>query len=72
MPLLRVPCIILALMGLEITVTPPQPPPLKDEEAPSTNLEIVIKQRCGPALVKVRPRPEDKPVLPTRPSGPSR
>ncbi|KAL0575501.1 hypothetical protein V5O48_006456 [Marasmius crinis-equi] len=41
------------MVGLEITVTPPHPPPLKDEEAPSTSWEILVKQRCGPALVKM-------------------
>ncbi|KAJ8077111.1 hypothetical protein PM082_001539 [Marasmius tenuissimus] len=53
MSLLRIPCVILATMGLEITATPPQPPPLKNEEAPSTDWEIILKQRCGPALVKM-------------------
>ncbi|KAF9264265.1 hypothetical protein L218DRAFT_901163, partial [Marasmius fiardii PR-910] len=51
--LTRVLCVIFAMVGLDITVTPPHPPPPKEEEAPSTSWEILVKQRCGPKLVKL-------------------
>ncbi|KAG7098888.1 hypothetical protein E1B28_000788 [Marasmius oreades] len=41
------------MVGLDITITPPHPPPLKDEEAPSTSWEVLVKLRCGPTLVKI-------------------
>ncbi|KAF9051021.1 hypothetical protein BDZ89DRAFT_940130 [Hymenopellis radicata] len=40
------------MAGLQVTVTPPHPPPSHDEEAPSTSFEVVMKQRLGPSLVK--------------------
>ncbi len=50
----KLPFIALAMAGLQVTVTPPHPPPSHDEEAPSTSFEVVMKQRLGPSLVKVR------------------
>lgn len=43
------------MVGLQVTVTPPHPPPSHDEEAPSTSFEVVMKQRIGPWVVKVSP-----------------
>lgn len=40
------------MVGLQIAVTPPHPPPSSDERAPSTRLEVIVKQRTGPFLVK--------------------
>ncbi|KAF8919974.1 hypothetical protein CPB85DRAFT_1429446 [Mucidula mucida] len=48
----KLPFIALAMAGLQVTVTPPHPPPSHDEEAPSTSFEVVMKQRLGPSLVK--------------------
>jgi protein-S-isoprenylcysteine O-methyltransferase Ste14 len=53
-PLIKVPFILVAMIGLQVAVTPPHPPPTKDEEAESTKLEAAIKQRSAPVLVKVR------------------
>ena len=53
-PLFRLPCILVAMVGLSTTTTPPQPPPPAEEIAPSTTLEVLIKQRIGPLIVKVR------------------
>jgi hypothetical protein len=54
-PLFRVPCILVAMVGLNTTVTPPHPPPDIEETVPSINLEGVLKQRLGPLMVKVCP-----------------
>lgn len=53
-PLFRLPCILVAMVGLNTTATPPHPPPRAEEIAPSTTLEVLIKQRIGPLIVKVR------------------
>lgn len=50
--LIKIPCILVAMVGLQIAVTPPHPPPSSDERAPSTRLEVIVKQRTGPFLVK--------------------
>ncbi|GAW01792.1 ICMT-domain-containing protein [Lentinula edodes] len=50
--LTKVPCILLATMGLHVTATPPHPPPAKSDQAPSTNWEIIVKQRGVPATIK--------------------
>ena len=52
-PLFRVPCILVAMVGLNTTVTPPHPPPDLEEVVPSINLESVLKQRFAPLMVKV-------------------
>lgn len=52
-PLFRVPCILLAMIGLNMTVTPPYPPPDPEETVPSIRLECILKQRLGPLAVKV-------------------
>ena len=52
-PLFRVPCILVAMVGLNTTVTPPHPPPNTEEAVPSINLEALLKQRLGPLTVKV-------------------
>ncbi|KAK0485677.1 hypothetical protein IW261DRAFT_1329563 [Armillaria novae-zelandiae] len=41
------------MLGLQISVTPPHPPPDSSEKAPSTCLEVIVKQRLGPLLVKI-------------------
>lgn len=51
--LTKVPCILLATMGLHVTATPPHPPPAKSDQAPSTNWEVIVKQRGVPATIKV-------------------
>ncbi|KIK67099.1 hypothetical protein GYMLUDRAFT_217036 [Collybiopsis luxurians FD-317 M1] len=40
--LAKVVCVLLATIGLQITATPPHPPPAKSDEAPSTSWEILI------------------------------
>jgi len=40
------------MVGLSTTVTPPHPPPNPKETVPSTHLEVILKQRLGPLLVK--------------------
>jgi len=50
-PLFRLPCILIAMVGLNTTVTPPHPPPRAEETVPST-LEALLKQRVGPVIVK--------------------
>ncbi|KAG7446398.1 uncharacterized protein BT62DRAFT_116091 [Guyanagaster necrorhizus] len=49
----KIPFIFLATLGLQITVTPPHPPPSSSEKAPSTGLEFIVQQRLGPLLVKI-------------------
>ncbi len=49
----KIPLMLLAMLGLQISVTPPHPPPDSSEKAPSTCLEVIVKQRLGPLLVKV-------------------
>ncbi|KAF9461328.1 hypothetical protein BDZ94DRAFT_1168008 [Collybia nuda] len=39
------------MVGLQITCTPPHPPPSPDEKAASTRLEVIMKQRSGPFAV---------------------
>lgn len=53
LPLVKVPCILVAMVGLQIAVTPPHPPPAEEEKAASTKLEVILKQRSGPLVVKV-------------------
>ncbi|KAJ3749113.1 hypothetical protein DFH05DRAFT_1390493 [Lentinula detonsa] len=50
--LTKIPCILLATIGLHITATPPHPPPAKNELAPSTKWEFVVKYRGGPVMIK--------------------
>ncbi|ESK92977.1 hypothetical protein Moror_8980 [Moniliophthora roreri MCA 2997] len=52
MSIWRIPCLALAMIGMQVTMTPPHPPPLKGEEAPSTSWEFLVKQRCCPVFVK--------------------
>lgn len=40
------------MVGLQAAVTPPHPPPTENERAKSTSLEVLIRQRSGPLLVK--------------------
>jgi len=51
------------MVGLQIAVTPPHPPPNSDEGAPSTRLEVIVKQRTGPLLVKVCKSPKCRPWI---------
>ncbi|KAJ3794733.1 hypothetical protein GGU11DRAFT_281114 [Lentinula aff. detonsa] len=51
--LTKIPCILLATIGLHITATPPHPPPAKNELAPSTSWEFVVKYRGGPVMIKL-------------------
>lgn len=52
--LVKVPCILVAMVGLQVAITPPHPPPTNDEKAESTKMEAALKQRSAPILVKVR------------------
>lgn len=52
LPLVKIPCILVAMVGLQIAITPPHPPPSEEEKAASTRLEVVLKQRSGPLVVK--------------------
>ncbi|KAJ6586812.1 hypothetical protein DFH09DRAFT_1141604 [Mycena vulgaris] len=48
----KIPCILYAMLGLHLAVTPPTPaPPLGEQLAP-TPLETVLRQRSGPVVVK--------------------
>ncbi|KAJ7502725.1 hypothetical protein B0H11DRAFT_1711813 [Mycena galericulata] len=40
------------MLGLQIAVTPPNPPPPLVEQLASTPFEVVLRQRSGPVLVK--------------------
>ncbi|KAJ7783027.1 hypothetical protein B0H16DRAFT_1658432 [Mycena metata] len=40
------------MLGFQIAVTPPQPPPPLGEQLASTPFEVVLKQRSGPVIVK--------------------
>ena len=51
--LIKIPCILVAMVGIHTATTPPQPPPSVNETAPSTKLEVLIKPRWGPVIVKV-------------------
>ena len=51
--LVRIPFIALAMVGVQMGTTPPHPPPNPEENAPSTSLEIVLKQRSGAFIFRV-------------------
>jgi len=53
MSLLKIPCILIAMVGLQITTTAPHPPALPEETLVSTRMEGIIKWRSGPAAVKL-------------------
>ncbi|KAJ7078941.1 hypothetical protein B0H15DRAFT_924746 [Mycena belliarum] len=40
------------MLGLQIAITPPHPPPRLEEQLASTALEVLLRQRSGPLLVK--------------------
>ncbi|KAJ7287644.1 hypothetical protein C8J57DRAFT_1431156 [Mycena rebaudengoi] len=40
------------MLGLHIAITPPHPPPPLGEQLASTPVEVVLRQRSGPAAVK--------------------
>ncbi|KAJ3508703.1 hypothetical protein NLJ89_g5611 [Agrocybe chaxingu] len=50
--LLRIPLAFVAMLGFQKATTPPHDPPSTNEGAPSTSLEVVLKQRAGPLLVR--------------------
>ncbi|KAJ7647430.1 hypothetical protein FB45DRAFT_893417 [Roridomyces roridus] len=47
----KIPCILNAMISLQIAVTPPHPPPPICEQL-STPFEAVLRQRWGPVVVK--------------------
>ncbi|KAJ7925197.1 hypothetical protein B0H13DRAFT_1975453 [Mycena leptocephala] len=49
---MKIPCILYAMLGFQIAVTPPHPPPPLGEQLASTPLEAVLRQRSGPVVVK--------------------
>jgi hypothetical protein len=53
-PWIKVPFILAAMCGLQITATPPQPPPSPEEEGNfSTRLEVLLRKRSGTLVIKV-------------------
>lgn len=54
LPLVRIPCILVATVGLHVSVTPPTPPPTEGERAASTSLEALLGHTFPPSLFKVR------------------
>ena len=52
-PLFRVPCILVAMVGFTKTLTPPEPPITATEAAPSTVLEVILKHRVSPFMIRV-------------------
>ncbi|CAK5281458.1 unnamed protein product [Mycena citricolor] len=50
---IKIPCILYAMAGFQIAVTPPHPPPPEAEQISWALVEILLKQRSGPFLVKV-------------------
>lgn len=55
-PLIRIPCILVATVGLHVAITPPNPPPREEEKAASTKLESFFGFRSGPLQFKVTAR----------------
>jgi hypothetical protein len=55
--LYKVPCILVATVGLHIAATAPQPPPSADEKEIKNTMEGFMKQRSGPLAVKVLNHP---------------
>ncbi|KAF7361962.1 Protein-S-isoprenylcysteine O-methyltransferase [Mycena venus] len=53
MSLMKIPCILYAMLGFQIAVTPPHPPPPPDEQLASTFFEVLLRQRSGPVVIKV-------------------
>ena len=51
--LVKIPWILVAMIGLHTGATSPNPPPSVNEKAPSTRLEVILKQRLGLLLLKV-------------------
>jgi len=54
MALFKVPCILIAMVGLHTAATSPQPPPSIDDKEIKNTMEGFMKQRSGPFIVKVR------------------
>ncbi|KAJ3576745.1 hypothetical protein NP233_g218 [Leucocoprinus birnbaumii] len=52
LPIVKVPFILISIVGLQTAVTPPHPPPRQEEKARSTTLEVLLKQRSAPLIVK--------------------
>lgn len=54
MSLLKIPCMLIAMIGLHITATAPQPPARPEDTLLLTNrMERFMKLRFGPLAVKV-------------------
>jgi len=52
LPLVRIPCILVATVGLHVTATPPTPPPTEGERAASTMLEAFLGHTFLPSVLK--------------------
>ncbi|KAF8210118.1 hypothetical protein K438DRAFT_1710692 [Mycena galopus ATCC 62051] len=53
MSLIKIPCILYAILGFHLAVTPPHPPPPPEQLAStSTFFEVLLRQRSGPVVVK--------------------
>ncbi|KAK2467895.1 hypothetical protein APHAL10511_000190 [Amanita phalloides] len=50
--LIKLLCILVAMIGFQIATTPPHPPPSRNESTALTPLEVVIRQRAGQITVK--------------------
>ncbi|KAG5637981.1 hypothetical protein H0H81_002342 [Sphagnurus paluster] len=52
MSLVKIPYILVAMVGLHVTTTAPHPPPLPEERLLSSTVEQLMKQRSGPIIIK--------------------
>jgi len=52
LPLVRIPCILVATVGFHVAATPPNPPPAEEERVPSTKLEVLLGYQFTPLIIK--------------------
>jgi len=51
-PLVKIPCILIATVGLHVSTTPPAPPPTEGERVASTTLEALLGLPLAPLVLK--------------------
>lgn len=51
--LIKIPCILVATVGLHVSTTPPAPPPTEGERVASTTLEALLGLPLAPLILKV-------------------
>lgn len=51
--LVKIPCILIATVGLHVSTTPPAPPPTEGERVVSTTLEALLGLPLAPLVLKV-------------------